>query len=121
MAENLAHVVELYRRAGYYVETIVMDMEFDKIETILPQLNINTTAAREHVTEVERCIREIKETCRGILANKPFKIIVNVLVIHLLQFVTMWLNAFPWKSGVSSCLNSRALLNRRKPYTKKHC
>ena len=121
LAEKLAHVVELYRRAGYHVETILMDMEFDKIKTILPQLNINTTAAREHVTEVERCIREIKETCRGILANKPFKIIVNVLVIHLLQFVTMWLNAFPWKSGVSTCLSPRALVNRHKLNAKKHC
>ena len=45
LAENLAHVVELYRRAGYDVETVIMDMEFDKMKTILLPLNINTTAA----------------------------------------------------------------------------
>ena len=36
LGENLVHVVELYQRAGYDVETILMDMEFDKIKTILP-------------------------------------------------------------------------------------
>ena len=45
LGENLAHVVELYWRAGYDVEIVLMGMEFDKIKTILPHLNITTTAA----------------------------------------------------------------------------
>ena len=51
LSKNLACVVELYRRAGYNVETVLIEMEFDKIKTILVQLNINTTAAQEHVAD----------------------------------------------------------------------
>ena len=61
-----------------------MDMEFVKIKTILLQLNINTTATQEHVEEIERCIRVIKERCRDILSTLPFNIIPNTMVIHLL-------------------------------------
>jgi hypothetical protein len=34
---------------------------------------MNTTAANEHVQEVEKCIRLIKEHGRGILNTLPFK------------------------------------------------
>ena len=88
-------------------------MEFDKIETILPQRNINTTAAHENVAEIGRHIRVIKERCQGILSTLPFKIISNITVIRLLKCVTMWLNASSVKSGVSSQL-SRKLINRHK-------
>ena len=46
LAENLMNVVRLYKKAGYEVETVLMDMEFDKIKGILPQFNINTSTAQ---------------------------------------------------------------------------
>jgi hypothetical protein len=39
----------------------------------VPILAINTTAAKEHVPEVEHKIRLIKERGRGILNTLPFK------------------------------------------------
>ena len=41
------------KKAGYEVEMVIMDIEFDKIKTILPQLNIYIITAQEHVTEME--------------------------------------------------------------------
>ena len=55
------NVVRLYNKAGYQVETVLMDMEFNKIKAILPQFNINTSAAWEHVAEKEQKIRVLKE------------------------------------------------------------
>ena len=47
LGENLKNVIKLYGKAGYEVEMVIMDMEFNKMKTILPQLNINTSAAWE--------------------------------------------------------------------------
>ncbi len=44
-----------------------MDNEFEKLQTLMPILAINTMAAKDHVPEVERKIRLIKERRRGIL------------------------------------------------------
>jgi hypothetical protein len=43
-----------------------MDNEFEKLQNLVPILTINTTAAKEHIPEVERKIRLIKERGRGI-------------------------------------------------------
>ena len=44
----------LYVRGGFIVNLALMDKEFDAIKEYAPFLQINTTAAREHVGEIER-------------------------------------------------------------------
>ena len=39
------NVVRLYGKAGYEIKAVIMDMEFEKIKTILPELNISINAA----------------------------------------------------------------------------
>ncbi|KAL7523065.1 hypothetical protein ACHAWF_000348, partial [Thalassiosira exigua] len=55
----------IYKRGGLRVQTILMDLEFDKVR---PQLEsevvVNCAAAREHVNEIERQIRTCKERTR---------------------------------------------------------
>ncbi len=53
--------------------TVLMDNEFKKLISLVPTIQINTTAAKEHVPEIERSIRLIKEQGRGILNTLPFK------------------------------------------------
>jgi hypothetical protein len=61
-----------------------MDGEFEKIKPLLPTLECNTTAAKEHVSEAERTIRTLKERTRGLLATLPFlHFSVYGLVKHL--------------------------------------
>jgi hypothetical protein len=49
---------------------VLMDNKFEKLRNLVPILTINMTVAKEHVPEVERKIRLIKERERGIL-NTP--------------------------------------------------
>jgi hypothetical protein len=49
-----------------------MDREFEKIKPLLPSLECNTTAAKEHVSEMERTIQTLKELMGGLLATLPF-------------------------------------------------
>ena len=59
-----------------------MDNEFNKVADELPQFIINTTAANEHVGEVEWHIRLIKEHAWGIMSTLPFKNLIHRCIYH---------------------------------------
>ncbi len=54
LAQTLERVFRIYATAGFVVHTAMMDMEFEKLRTLLPHVALNTMAAREHVGEIER-------------------------------------------------------------------
>ncbi|KAL7525935.1 hypothetical protein ACHAWF_001573 [Thalassiosira exigua] len=128
LSKSLKRVIRLYNRGGFAVQTILMDMEFDKVTPYLEgDVVVNTSAAHEHVAEIERKIRTKKERTRCVSSRQvltrdsytplwalpdlsgsrdnthtlPFKRLHKLIVINLVQFATMWLNAFPTKSGIS--------------------
>ena len=72
LSTHLERVIEVYKRAGFNVRSILMDGEFEKIKDLVSQVVCNTTAAKEHVSEAERSIRRIKERTRGIIGMLPF-------------------------------------------------
>jgi hypothetical protein len=53
LAHNLKRVLMIYGSAGFVVQTAMMDIEFDKLKELLPNVALNTTAAREHVGKIE--------------------------------------------------------------------
>jgi hypothetical protein len=121
LANSITRVLQIYERAGFIVQTSLMDMEFKKLKDLIPQLTINTTAAREHVGEIERRIRVIKERARGTISVLPYEALPKLMVIELLHFCVMWLNAFPVKSGISEKFSPRELVSRHKLDAKLHC
>ena len=73
MTDYLVKVSKLYARGGFTVRTILMDQEFDKVKDKMPSLEDNTTAAREHVGEIKRSTKLVKERCWGTRAIMPFQ------------------------------------------------
>jgi hypothetical protein len=61
-APEIHRIMNTYARAGFNVHTILMDNEFEKIKDRV-HATLNTPAASEHVGEIERRIRVIKERC----------------------------------------------------------
>jgi hypothetical protein len=114
-------MIDLYARGEFQVGTVLMDNEFEKLRNLVPILVINTTAAKEHVPEVKRKIRLIKERGRGILNTLPFKKMPRLMLIELVYHVVLWLNAFPENSGVSETLSPREIVHRHKLDFTKHC
>ena len=57
LAHNLKRIISLYSRAGFIIQTIFMDMEFNKAVPEIPEVMVNTSAASKHVAEVKREIR----------------------------------------------------------------
>ncbi len=67
LADKIKRIIDLYSRGDYQVGTILMDNEFEKLISLVPMIQINTTAAKDHVREIECQIRLIKKRGRGIL------------------------------------------------------
>jgi len=97
------------------------DMEFEKLRPLMPHVALNTTAAREHVGEIEQKIRVIKERARGTFNTLPYKKIQRVMVIELLHFCVIWMSSFPVKSGISEKWSPRELVSRTKLDARLHC
>ena len=53
--------LQLYAWGGFYVLTILMDVEFENDSDLIPMVNINISATHEHTADVERRIQTIKE------------------------------------------------------------
>jgi hypothetical protein len=121
LAKHIDRVVNVYARAGFTVRTILMDGEFEKMKDLVPQLECNTTATKEHVSEAEQGIRTIKERTRGLITTLPFEHIPRQIEIEFIYFCIQWLNAFPVKSGISSTHSPRELMVCWKLDYKHHC
>jgi hypothetical protein len=98
-----------------------MDNEFEKVRDHILDATLNTPAASEHVGEIERKIRVIKERSRGIICTLPYTRLPQQMLIHLLHHVVMWLNNFPVAGGVSDRFSPRKLILRHSLDAKRHC
>jgi hypothetical protein len=122
LSNKLKKVIYVYRRAGYRVRCVLMDMEFESLCDTFEDGFINTTAAREHVGDIERGIRFLEERARCVLSEVPFKhCMQDIFVVHLMMFVAMWINAFPSDSGVSTVYSPREIVTGLRMDYAKHC
>ena len=62
---NLKRIISLYSSTGCTIQTILIDMELNKVTPEIPEVAVNTSAALEYVAKVERRIRVVKERCRA--------------------------------------------------------
>ncbi len=111
----------MYGQASFRVRSISMDGEFEKVKRLMPTVECNTTAVREHISKAECSIRTVKEQMRGILMTLPFTHIPRRTKIEFVYFTVLWLNAFPVKMGISSTYLSPEILVRLQLDYKKHC
>ena len=117
----LQRIIRVDARASFTVQSILMDIEFKKVRDHVPMLDVNTTAASEHVRDIERRICLIKEQARGIVCTLPYSRLSRIMLIHLLHYITMWLNNFPVSNGVSANLSLCEIILRHCLSYKYHC
>jgi hypothetical protein len=114
-------VFKIYGTARFVVQTAMMDMEFEKLKTLMPHVTLNTTATQEQIGEIEWKIRVIKERVRGMFNTLPYKKLPKLMVIELLHFCVMWQNSFPVRSGISEKWIPQELISQTKLNAKLHC
>jgi len=116
----LNRILRVYNKAGFTVQILLMDNEFDKVRDHISTVDLNTPAASEHIGEIERRIRLIKERARGIVCTLPYPDLPQQIVIHLMHFVVMWLNNFPSATSGTRYSPREIILRHRLDYAH-HC
>ena len=108
----LDHVLDQYTKRGFKVCDILMDMQFASLEDDLVTrgVNLNVASAKEHIAEIERFIRTIKERARAIRASLPFAKLPYRLVLAIITHVSKWLNIFCPKNSISDVISPRTLM-----------
>eukprot|EP00980_Cylindrotheca_fusiformis_P011053 scaffold2537_cov102-Cylindrotheca_fusiformis.AAC.1 len=81
---------------------------------------LNCCGADEHVPEIERYIRTVKDRTRSTYRMLPFRRLPRIVLIHLLKNAVLWLNALLAADGVSSQHSPRYLMTGRELTYDKH-
>ena len=82
LANALRKVIFLHARGVFVVRHAMMDMEFEKVKDLVPLVEVNTAAAREHLGLIERKIRHLKEKTRAVTSEFPFAWIPILVLIR---------------------------------------
>jgi hypothetical protein len=108
---------------GFKVCNILGDRGFECVRNDLADMGItlNITSRNEHVPEVERYIRMVKERVRDIASILPFKQYPPRLIAEMVYNVVFWLNTFPHNDGVHSTISPRTLITGLAIDYHKHC
>ena len=117
-------VLRHYNQGGFTIRKIYCDGEFrSMMDKVTDEMGIEMNYANpdEHVPEIERSIRTIKERFRTAYYRLPYKNIPKTMIKHLAMKVTSDLNLFPVKGGVSEFYSPNVILSKRNLDYKKHC
>ncbi len=116
-------VIGAYVTRGFRVTIIIADNQFESMRGELADLHclLHVVARDEHVPEVERYNRTIKERVRAQYNVLPFKHLPPIFVVEMVYASVFWRNMFALKGGVSKTMSpSEIVLNRRLDFNA-HC
>ena len=95
----------MYYRRGLRIEMVRGDVEFKPLEQLMQELPrvpaLDLEAKEEHVGNIKRSMRYLKEKCQQLRHTLPFLQIPGVIIVCMVQVCTMTLNMFPRKGGSS--------------------
>ncbi len=116
-------VRKLYERRGLRVRVALMDGEFEPLRTAFLPLGItlNVASNAEHVPEVERYIRTVKERTRCLYNSVPFKSFPRMMIAEMVYCSIFWLNSLPVADGISDRLSPRYILVGSTLDFNRHC
>eukprot|EP00804_Cyclotella_cryptica_P004105 CCRYP_019110-RA/>CCRYP_019110-RA protein AED:0.32 eAED:0.32 QI:0/0/0/1/0/0/2/0/274 len=99
-----------------------MDGEFEKVKTTLINIiEVNITSRNEHVPEIERNIRHIKERVRSIRSELPYSIMPGMMIKRMVLHAVLFMNAYVDKQGISDEYSLRDFILRWQLNWKLHC
>ena len=123
LMKGLKSILQVYQCGGFQVEAALMDGEFGHLRGELASMGVtlNETSRDEHVGEIERFIRTIKERMRAIYNTLPFQKIPAQLVAEMGKACVFWLNSLPPQSNFGNDLSLRTIVTGQRLDFKRHC
>ena len=116
--------IAYYRMHGLRIKWMFADNEFNPLKNDLmerKQVSLDTAAPDEHVPEVERNIRVVKERIRSVLKGMPYKRLPPSFKRELVLSCVTLLNMVPRKAGISQLLSPWTLVTGRAIDYEKQC
>ena len=82
---------------GFHIVEMQMDGQFIPLRGALTEMKItmNICSEAEHIGDIERLNRTVKERSRGVVTHLPYKKLPHWMVIELVHLCEFWLNVFP--------------------------
>ncbi len=120
----LGHVYDAYLQRGFKINKVHADMEFECCRAYIAaslHATLNIASEDEHVPEIERCIRTVKERTRCTHNITPFDRYPPKIIVEMVFMSVFWLNAFPHKHGISRTLSPRTIVTGKHIDYKTHC
>ena len=103
-----------YLQQSFQIVFIKGDGKFKPMEETLYKLygapKLNLSSASEHVPEIERKIRVIKERVCAVVYSLSVNSLPTKVITHALLFVTKQLNLFPVKGGIYTQFSPKQIL-----------
>jgi hypothetical protein len=123
LLDAIKHVKKAYATRGFKLTYILADGQFESLRADLADLGIalNCVSRDEHVPEIERCIRTVKERTRCNYNMCPFKKLPSRIIIKMVYCSLFWLNMFPPTDGISTTISPRTLIAGHRLDYSKHC
>ena len=110
MLTGINAMKRIYETRGFTVTNLHADNEFGCIRNDILPCNLNTTAANEHVGEVERSVRTVKESVRSTCHSIPFKRIPKLMITSMVRLAVTNLNILPAENGISKHLSPHTII-----------
>lgn len=119
----MKNIISLYNSRGFRVKFVHADDKFVVLEIFLLERRIvlNLATVNEHVPEIERVIRLIKERVRCTISTLPYRRMPTLVKKYLLTREVFLLNMFPRKGGVSNIFGTRPLVHGTLPDYRVYC
>jgi hypothetical protein len=106
-------VINLYQTRGFTISRVEGDQEFNCIMHDLLPTQLNVADADDHVAEVERSIRTVKERVRCTVQGLPFRRIPRLMMRAAVEGAHKALNQFPARDGVSDVMSPLTIMTGR--------
>ena len=107
---SLNKVIRLYTARGFNIQQIMADNQFECLRDDLLPILLTIVGTGEHVGDIERSIRTIKEGARTTTQGLPFKRYPRVLVDAIIQKAVSDRNSFPEENGISADISPRTII-----------
>ena len=95
LMKGIKAILQIYQRNGFSVEVALMDGEFGHLcgEIASMGVTLNKTLWDEHMGDIGRFIRTVKEWTQAIYNTLPFHKVPRRLVVEMAKACMFWLNS----------------------------
>ena len=126
LAEAIDESLRIYNKAGFLVTDVHCDTEFKCLEKEMSDdenhnIRMHWVPRNQHVPEIERAIRTMKERIRSMWHAMVYARIPKVMIKLLVYRQVKWLNSFPPKGGISAYCSPRTIMGGTPIDYETHC